>query len=466
MEASRGLLTFSPIESEVQESWAPSRAKSKGSQSERTLHESSTFYSLIKHISSLHPGLNVQLSKLKSIVDTKLMKAKHTEEKLVAQIEKQRDSIESLQVEVNKLRTDLQRKKDFESEVIYLRQKTGDLAGQLEEVQSQFSHALEVIEELQRTTHIKSNNLEMQHHRERQIAELAGNIEIQKLRVQFSAIVRQFKGEAGSYTVRDVTSNKVSDLVDENIKLRQRYHESQAQQVVLEQKLTVLQSKIEEYEAVLGSSSTRFRNFSDKRSEALDNVRADAQVGRSMERIFSSPSSTPLNSFGFLKKVKLPLDAESPTERMSGDRTRVSDSNETIFSKRRKDERQKSVEMLTDDLLSSLDRHNSLVSMRPQTSNGNFLCATEYASPRGHQNSGILGVTNLNFDMRIGLDSRKAQPTPGNSQAMTTRVKMSTSPLNFGSSQQVSGVGPKQIVKPIPSALKKSLLLGLKKHTE
>jgi len=399
------------------------------------------------------------------------MKSKHTEEKLVTQIDKQTEKIEYLTQEVSELKAELTRKKDHESEVIYLRQKAADLVSQLEEVQNQFSNALEVIEELQRKTQIKSNNQEMQNLRERQISELAGNIEIQKLRIQFSAIVRQFKGEAGAYTAKDVNDKNLSNVVDENIKLRQKYHESQAQRVVLEQNLKSLQCKLEEYEHLI-AHSPRLRAIDATRGtssmEILKNLRGDAQIGKLIERRLSSNANVPTNTYGYFKQHNNPAAGETSSHLLLANHNVAghSDSRETIFSKRRKDDRQKSVDLLTDDLISSLGRHNSMLNLNPQVASNNYLYPNDFLSSRGNPSSELLGVTKLNVDIGIGLDPRKHHQALHLGQALTTRVKMSTAPLNIANKSQAGLIGTKEIPKPGPSSLKNTLLLGLKKQKE
>lgn len=198
---------------------------------------------MLKTQSGTKPGLVTQLSKMKNMVETKMMKEKMVSDKLSEENAKLSTRVESLLAENLSYKKQLQNIRDRSAEADLLQSRNQELAYQLEEMEHQFSRALKVVEEVRRRDQVRTISRENQRAREVELDSMISELEVQRLKVQFAAIVQEFKGEA-QYKAREVVDQDKIMLVEENIKLRQNLHELQAKSVEDGHKLRMLESKL------------------------------------------------------------------------------------------------------------------------------------------------------------------------------------------------------------------------------
>lgn len=222
------------------------------------------------------------------------------------------------------MKREINRMRDRSAEAKVLRDRVNELVHDMAEVEMKFKDMLDFVEQVKRWDATREEERNKAHEkllrREEEICRVARGLEVNRLRVQFDAILKEFKGEA-VYRARDVGTADDVKLVEENISLRKKVHELQALSALQEDKISQLQNKLSEMQRLISQREYAKHSFFTKNQDkSID-----------LERISKDlPHSDTLNS---LKKALLENSTSTPASAALPD---------TIFSKRRHESSSKS----------------------------------------------------------------------------------------------------------------------------
>lgn len=286
--------------------------------------------SLFKPYLSLCPSL----SRLQNILSNKLDKIHRAYYKLSEECQGLREKEKELKETLLKMRADKNREETDRFEVGYLRERHREMKEEIGGLYQELETAFAVVEEVKRVYSSKSTYAENVERRDAELRNKLRNCEIDRLRLEFNTILKNFQGEVQEYKFKDFKDTDKVDVVDENIKLRKKVHELQASLVLEQQTNHKLNEKIEalslQLELKFTSQKDTKKHLATKSSRALFHLNEDESVP---ELSCSRPLTDRMSLMEKLsiKGLEQELMQVGPVEEGVQDSTIG-----TIFSKRRK----------------------------------------------------------------------------------------------------------------------------------